>query len=199
MLTRMAWGLAALLFAGSVRAQSVPAEPTPDAAARTIGAQASKDPDAASASLADLFRRLASPQVILPTWDEVQSAQWNRTAAGEREAGANAAGASGVLPLSDDGLRHFHRQSIDVTLSRPLPRVGLGAGWSETDVRRGEQRQRGREYRYLQLTIDLSRFPRPARFVVPPLVTHRESETGSPNMRVRTDEHVVDSLKLPKN
>jgi hypothetical protein len=207
------WRVAALALAvlfsvfllASARAQQVPAEPTPSESARAIAAQAARDPAGADASLADLFRRLASPRVVLPSWEDVQADRlrrdWTRPsgagaslAAPEDVPAARACDFSGV-----DGLRRAHRESVDVTLSRPLPRVGLGAGWAETDVRAGGRDLRGDAAPHLFLSVDLARFVRPVRLLPPPLVEHVETTAAASVVHVDDDEYAVDSLKLPKN
>lgn len=188
-----------LLLCATARAQLVPAEPTPAESANAIGAQAAKDPAAASAALDDLYRRLSSPRIVLPTWEEVQQDRLRRDLSRPPD-GSATTDAQTYFGLSriDPQLRTT-RESVDVTLSRPFPRVGLGAGWTQTTIYVNDQRVSRDEAKYFLLTVDVSRLVRPARLLTPPLVDHAETEVSPSHVRVTDDRRVVDSLKLPKN
>jgi hypothetical protein len=188
----------AFVLLAPARAQIAPAEPTPDESARAIGVQAAKDPAAASAALNDLFRRLSLPRVVLPTWQEVQQDRLRRDLVGApaRPAPSDASTVDRA-PIDPQG--RTTRESVEATLSRPLPRVGLGVGCAQTAVDQYDERLFRDQAKFLFLGIDLSRIARPPRLLAPPVVDHDLIELAPSRVRVRSEEFVVDSLKLPKN
>jgi|GEM_PF-2438000 len=190
--------LALSTLAVLARAQSVPAEPTPSESAQAIDAQAAKDPAAAGAALNDLFRRLAAPRVVLPTWAEIQQDRARRDLAAVPSFPEPLADPAGRAPL--DPHDRITRESVDVIASRPLARVGLGAGWSAIGFYKNDERVAGLQAKYLLLSVDLARVVRPARAVPPPVVVeHSLTEAGPTRVLVQSESYAVDALKLPKD
>jgi hypothetical protein len=189
--------LASLALLSPARAQVVPSEPAPAESAPELGPQAARNPAASDPALGALLRRLAEPRVVLPTWQEVREDRLRRGLTGP-SSDASAVGAPPLfVPPRSDAQRRTTRETVEATLSRPLPRLGLGAGWSSTTFSGGNEALPGFRSKYAFLSVDLSRCARPARLLSAPIVDHSITEVGPAGVRVETDERVVDSLKLP--
>jgi hypothetical protein len=166
------------------------------------GAQAGPAPCAQvePGAVDELFKRFNSGRPMIPTLKEVQAEQLKRDLAPRPEARGSDEGPSGGFaqrnrpPLTDT--RRQSDESVNVAVSRPFPRVELGAGYSETNVYEGRRHLQDASRKYAFLSIDLSRLPPPRKLLHLPTAVHEESEVGE-NIRVEKDEYTARFLKHP--
>jgi hypothetical protein len=151
-------------------------------------------------NLDDVFRRFNSGKPMIPTLKEVQAEQLKRDLAPRPGKEDSPEGASTNFanrnrpPLAN--VRRQTTESVDVAVSRPLPRVELGVGYSEMDVHAGNRRVAGDTSKYGFLRIDLSKIPLPRKFLHSPTAVHTETEVGE-KVRVDSDEYTTRFLKHP--
>jgi hypothetical protein len=148
----------------------------------------------------ELFKRFTSGRPMIPTLKEVQAEQLKRDLALRPEAKDPGEGPSTSFaqrnrpPLTN--IRRQTDESVDVAVSRPLPRLELGVGYSETNVYQGQRRVQDTTRKYAFLSVDLSRFPLRRKFLHSPTAVHAESEVGE-KIRVEKDEYTTRFLKHP--
>jgi len=154
-----------------------------------------------ASNLEDVFKRFASGAPMIPTLKDVQAAQLKRDLAPLKEAETAAAPRAGGIGLFSqppmEGVRRDATQSVDVTLSRPLKRLELGAGAAEEDVVVGRRTVSTDRRYYGFVRLDLSKAPLPKKLFHSPTATHTETVVQNDKVQISQDEYTVDFLKHP--
>jgi hypothetical protein len=181
-----------LTLAAPLRAQTAALPPAPAPAAEV---------PADDAKLDELFRRFTSGRPMIPTLKEVQAEQSRRDLAPRPDEGGSAAAGSHAgfgfgnqPPLANE--RKATRESVDVAVSRPLPRAELGVGYSEANLYAGSLRLEHDVSKYAFLRIDLSKSPLPRKLFHSPTAVRVETEVGE-RVRVSSDDYSIRSLPRP--
>jgi hypothetical protein len=181
-----------LALAGSAPAQTAPALPaTPAPVGRVTGE-----------NLDEIFQRFASGRPMIPTLREVQESQLKRDLAPRASDGSPAVGApaptfAGRGTPARPGERRTTLESVDVAVSRPLPRLEFGLGASQRDVETGNLHQGSSTSKYAFASLDLSRTPLKRKFLHSPTAVHAQIEIGD-KVRVESDGYTTDFLKHPR-
>jgi hypothetical protein len=184
-----------LILSVSARAQIAPAEPTPADMAHDISAQADKNPAGASASLNDLFRKLSTPGIALPTWKEVQQERMKRDLSipSNDEPKPQEPYILGGPRTADYQIGQT-RGAADVSFSRPLSRVELGLGASQTNVFLGNQQLSSDNAGYASVRINISRLAPKRKLIHSPTAIVDESDVTPSHVRVASHSYDIHSL-----
>ena len=186
-----------LMLGAPSQAQTAPAE-SPAA----VGQLQSADPAVSGAKLDDLFKRFTSGSPMIPTLKEVQAENLRRALAprpGEFKA-------SILLPMDPalrgpgpipDSPRRTTTENVDVSVSRPLPRVELGVGFGAQRVYAGNGPYEDDKSAYASVRIDLSKNILGRKLFHMPTAVHTKTKIGDSDAQVSSGEYSIDTLRKP--
>lgn len=150
-------------------------------------------------NLDEVFRRFTSGKPMIPTLKEVQAEQLKRDLAPRPEDVSSATPGSNFALRNRPPLENIRRQtaeSVDVAVSRPLPRVEFGVGYSESNVYVSSRHVEDNVSKYAFVRIDLSKNALARKLLHSPTAVHTETEVGE-KVRVDSDEYTTKFLAHP--